>query len=178
VVRLEAGRGIDRQRVDLLRAIVGDRLDVHAAFCGGDEGDAAGGAIDQQSEVEFLGDVDAVGEVEAIDLLAFRPGLDRHQRVAEHLARGGLDLFAAAGEADAALGVGAQLLELALAAAARVDLRLDDVKRAGELVDGGQRFSTLIARCRRAPARRSGRAAPWPDIRGCSWGRESLRVEE
>jgi hypothetical protein len=43
---------------------------------------------------------------------------------AEHFFRIGADLVDRAGEADAALGVGAQFLELALAAAAGVDLRL------------------------------------------------------
>jgi hypothetical protein len=40
------------------------------------------------------------------------------------------------GEADAALGVGTELLELALAASAGVDLRLDHPQRPGELLRG------------------------------------------
>ena len=59
-------------RVDLLGRVVRDVLDVHAAFGRDDDGDAAGLAVDQQSEVEFLRDVDAVGDVEAVDLLAVR----------------------------------------------------------------------------------------------------------
>jgi hypothetical protein len=47
-----------------------------------------------------------------------------HERVAEHLGRGGADLIKAPGEANAALCVGTELLELALAAPARMDLRL------------------------------------------------------
>ena len=47
---------------------------------------------------------------------------------------------ARAGEADAALRVGAELPELALAAAAGVDLRLHHVKRSGQLPGGGDRF--------------------------------------
>ena len=47
-------------------------LDVHPAFGRGDDGDPAGLAVDQQREVEFLGDVDAVGDVEPLDLLAVR----------------------------------------------------------------------------------------------------------
>src|SRR3546814_18555039 len=43
-------------------------------------------------------------------------------------------------EAHAALGVRPQLLELALAAPAGVDLRLDDIERTGELAGGGDRF--------------------------------------
>ena len=59
-------------RLDLLGRVVGDLLDVHAALGRGDDGDAAALAVDQQSEVEFLGDVDAVGDVEPVDLLALR----------------------------------------------------------------------------------------------------------
>jgi len=41
------------------------------------------------------------------------------------------------GQTHAALGVGGQLLELALAAAAGVDLRLHDIERARQLLGGG-----------------------------------------
>ena len=43
-------------------------------------------------------------------------------------------------EADAALGAVAQFLELALAAAAGVDLRLDDPQRSGKLLRGLNRL--------------------------------------
>ena len=76
-MRHEAGRRIDREGVDLLGRVVRHLLDVHAALGRGDEGDAAGLPVDEQREVEFLGDVDAVGDVEPVDLLALRPGLDR-----------------------------------------------------------------------------------------------------
>ena len=72
VMRHQAGGGIDGDGLDLLRRVVGDRLDIHAAFGRGDDGDAAGRAVDQQRQVEFLFDVDAVGDVEALDLLALR----------------------------------------------------------------------------------------------------------
>ena len=52
----------------------------------------------------------------------------------------GADFVDRLGEADAALGVGAQFLELALAAAAGVDLRLDHPQRSGELLGGLDRF--------------------------------------
>ena len=95
-------------RLDLLRRVVGDRLDVHAAFGRGDDRDPAGLAVDQQREVEFLGDVDAVGDVEPLDLLALRAGLDRDQRLAEHLGGMLAHFVDRMGEADAALGVGRQ----------------------------------------------------------------------
>ena len=141
VMRHEAGRGIDVEGVDLLGRVMRDRLDVHAALGGDDEGDAAGGAIDQHREVEFLGDVHAVGDVEAVDLLAVLAGLHRDERVAEHIGGGGAHFLDALGQAHAALGVGRQFLELALAAAAGVDLRLDDIKRPGQLL---RRLARLV----------------------------------
>ena len=83
-------------------------------------------AIDQQRQVQFLGDVGAFFDIEAVDLLAGRAGLVGHQHAAEHFVGVGLDLFRRLDDADAALGVGAQALEPALAAPAGVDLRLDD----------------------------------------------------
>ena len=67
-------------------------------------------------------------------------GLDRDQRVAEHVGRRRANLVGGARQPHAALGVGAELPELALAAAAGMDLRLDDIKRAGELARGRDRL--------------------------------------
>ena len=93
---------------------MGHLFDVHAAFGRGDDGDAAGLAVDQQREVEFLRDVDAVGDVEALDLLALRAGLDGDQGLAEHFLGMGADFLDRLGEPDAALGVGASSLNLPL----------------------------------------------------------------
>ena len=140
VVRHEAGRGVDGDRLDLLRRVVGDGFDIHPAFGRDDHGDAAAVAVDQQREIIFLRDVDAVGDVEAVDLLALGAGLDRDERVAEHVLGVGADFVDRLGEANAALGVGAELGELALAAAAGVDLRLDHPQGPGELLGGADRI--------------------------------------
>src|SRR5207245_11304792 len=71
---------------------------------------------------------------EAVPLLAFGPGLVRDQHPAQHLGRARLDLVDGFYDADAALGVGAQPLEPALAAAAGVDLRLHHEHRPAELL--------------------------------------------
>ena len=149
MVRLQAGRRIDRQGLDLLRRVMGHLLDVHAALGRGDDRDAACLAVDQQREVEFLRDVDAVGDVEALDLLALRAGLDGDQRLAEHLLGIGAHFLDRLGEADAALGIGAKLRELALAAAAGVDLRLHDPERPGQLLRGLDRLVDIHCRMAR-----------------------------
>ena len=49
----DPGRRIDRECVDLLRRVVRDRLDVHAAFGRNHERNAASGTIDQHRQIEF-----------------------------------------------------------------------------------------------------------------------------
>ena len=89
-------------------------LDIHAAFGRGDDRDAPGLAVDQQREIIFLFDVDAVGDVEPLDLLAVRAGLDRDQRLAEHLGGMLAHFVDRMGEANAALGVRPSSLNLPL----------------------------------------------------------------
>ena len=140
VMRHEAGGRIDGEGMDLFGRVVGHFLDVHAALGRDDESDAAGLPVDEQGEIEFLRDVDAVGHVEPVDLLAGRPGLDGDQGIAEHLGGGGTHFVGRMGEADAALRVGPELPEPALAAAAGMDLRLHHVKRSGQLVGRSDGF--------------------------------------
>ena len=117
-----------------------DRLDVHPAFGRDDESNAAGGAVDQQREVEFLRDIDPVSHVETVDLLAGIAGLDRHQRVAEHFLRMAFNFVERKCEPHAALRICGQFLELALAASAGMDLCLDDIQRSGQLFGGSDGF--------------------------------------
>ena len=113
----------------------GDLLDLHAALGRGHEGDAPAVAVDDRAEVELARDVEPLLDVEAPHLLPLGARLVRDELHAEdllgELARLG---GAALGDLDAA----------ALAAAAGVDLRLDDDDRAlgllGEALRGGLRL--------------------------------------
>ena len=136
----DAGRRIDREGHDLLGRVVRDFLDVDAAFGRDHERDFGGFAVDQDREIELLVDVGAFLDVEAVDLLAVRAGLDRDQRRAQHLLGEFVDLGDRFGDADAALVAGGSFLELALAAAAGMDLALHHPDRAGKLLGGGIRI--------------------------------------
>ena len=132
-MRHHAGGRIDREGGDLLRRVVRDLLDVHAALGRDHEGDPAGVAVDQHRQVELLRDVGALLDIQPVHLLAGRAGLRRHQRAAEHLGGMRLDLLDRAGQPHAALVAGLRLPEPALAAAARMDLRLDHEDRPAKL---------------------------------------------
>ncbi len=132
------GRGIDREGGDPLRGLVGDLLDVHAALGRGDERNARGRAVDQRREVELLLDRRALFDVEPVDHLALGAGLVGDEGRAENACR-------------LAAHVGNRLHDLdaaRLAAAAGVDLRLDDPDRTAELVRGLLRL--LDRECRDA----------------------------
>ena len=140
---LHAGRGIDGEGGDALGMVVRDILDVHAALGRDDEGDAAGLAVDEDRQVELLGDSRAVLDVDAVDLPPGRPGLHRHQRVPEDLPDVLRHLFDGFDDAHAALRASRGLLEGALAASAGMDLRLDHPHRAAELLGSGFRLFRL-----------------------------------
>src|SRR3546814_10832031 len=70
--------------MDLFRRVVRHILNVHAAFGGGDESHPPACAINQQSQIEFLGDIHAVSHIKAVDLLARFSGLHRNEGVAQH----------------------------------------------------------------------------------------------
>src|SRR5690606_16107961 len=89
-VGLEVGQadgGVDRLTEDLLRRLLGNRLDLHPPFGGGHDDVPAHGPIEQDRQVELAGDVDALFDIEAVDLLALVAGLDRDEGRAEHLRR-------------------------------------------------------------------------------------------
>ncbi len=137
VKALDAGRGIDGEGQNLFGAVGGDFLDVHAALGRADKRDAARFAVDQEREVKLARDRRALFDVDAPDRLAGGAGLMRDKRAAEHL-RGHLgSLRDRARQPHAALVAGRDLLEAALAAPARVDLRLDDPDRPVELARRG-----------------------------------------
>src|ERR1700688_1077889 len=128
----DAGGRIDREADDLLRCVVRNVLDIDAAFGGDHERHFAGFAVDQDREIELPVDVGAFLDVEPVDLLAVRSGLHRDQGRAQHLPGEFIDLGDRFCDAHAALVAGAGLLELALAAAAGVDLALHPPDRAGK----------------------------------------------
>ena len=72
---------------NFFRRVLGDFLDIHAAFGAGDDRVAARRAILQDGKVKLLGDVDRLADEDLADELALGSGLMRDQGLAEHLAR-------------------------------------------------------------------------------------------
>ena len=147
---------------DLLRRLRRHLLDVHAAGLAGDEGDARGRAVDERGQIELARDLGGLRHEHAVDDAAVGARLLGDERLAQHLLGEGAHLVARLGEPHAALLAGRGLLELALAAAAGVDLRLDDEHRARELL---HRFRGLARGERRHAAR--GRNAELPQQLFC-----------
>jgi hypothetical protein len=127
---LDAGGRIDRHLDDLFRMLGGDLLDLHAAFGGGHDGDARGGAVDQHAEIELAPDVAAALHIDALHQLAPGAGLVGDEVHADHAAGILAHLVQRLGDLDAA----------ALAAAAGVDLRLHDPDLAAQLPGRLDRF--------------------------------------
>src|SRR5207247_10693421 len=119
---LEAEVRIDVHGDDLLGRRLGDLLDRHAALGRRDDRDLLGRAVERDRKVELVRDRGALLDVHLVHDLALGPGLRRAQRHAEYLAGDLLRLRGRLRELDPA----------ALAAAARVDLRLHHDGRAAE----------------------------------------------
>src|SRR6266481_204078 len=108
-----SGRGQDYLK-NFLRRLGRDLLDIHATFGGGDAGGAAAAPIDEHSQINLAGDFRALLDIDALYILALRPGLMGHQFHAEHGIGFGHHVLDRAADLDAAR----------LAAPAGMDLRL------------------------------------------------------
>jgi hypothetical protein len=119
LARLE--RNDTRARVDVLaedlfRFLRRDFLDVHSTGGTGDDDRARRRTIDDDAQIELAFDLESFFDQDASDFSAFRSGLVRDERHAEHLLGELLGLVGGLGDLDAA----------ALATPAGMDLRLDD----------------------------------------------------
>ena len=139
--RLERSKSDDRIDIfldDLFRSFGSDLLDLNAAFLGTHHDDPRRGAVNDKAQVVFLFDIRAFFNQEATDLLALRPRLMRDENLAKQLLRVAFDLFNGLGNLDAAR----------LAAATRVDLRLNDR-------DSGAEFLRVLDRLFHAERRQA-----------------------
>ncbi|ABA49494.1 hypothetical protein BURPS1710b_0976 [Burkholderia pseudomallei 1710b] len=137
---LQAHRRLDSDLVDRFRRLFRDFLDVHAAFARRHHDDLLRHAIDHDADIQFLLDVRAFFDQQTVDLLAFRARLVRLQLHAEDLVRVFAHLLERLRDLHAA----------ALAAAARMNLGLDDPDRAAQLL---RHLDGLVHRERRLAAR-------------------------
>ena len=132
---------------NFVRRLAGDFFDIHAAFGARDHGDRSRLSIDQHPEVKLARDVARLLYIYAPHDAAFGAGLMRHQRLAEQL-RGEIAYVAR----------GRQQLDAArFAAAARMDLRLDDGLRLAECRERGR---GLVRRRRELPLGNGNAEAP------------------
>jgi hypothetical protein len=127
VMRHDPSRGIDRKGHDLVGRIMRDLFDVHPTFGRDNKGHARCLAIDQHREIEFLLDVAAVLDIQAVDLLTCRTGLRGDKRVAEHFPGVCGHFVDGFGKPHTSFRIGRQFFEFAFAAAARMDLGFHDV---------------------------------------------------
>jgi hypothetical protein len=119
---LQADSRLDHDLDQGLGLVGGDFLDIHAAALRGDDPDALGLPVEDVAEVEFA--LEGVGglDIDALDGLALRSGLDRHEALAEEILGRVADLVVGPAQLDAA----------GLAAGARMDLRLHGPERSTE----------------------------------------------
>ncbi len=130
LVGLQAFDEIHHDGVDVFGRLFGNLLDVYAAVLGGDEGDGLAVAVDQDRQVQLLGDVRGIGDQHQVHRQRAAGGLVGFHGLAQHALGGGMDVIQAFAELDAA----------GLAAATCVDLGLDHPLRTAQVlggVDGG-----------------------------------------
>src|SRR5690606_7154640 len=134
LVVLQAGRRVDGDAEDLLRGLLGDFLDVHAAFGGRHEGDALGGAVHDDRKIQLARDVGTGFNQQLPHRQALGARLVGDELHADHVAGGLADLVQRAAQLDAA----------GLAAAAGVDLGLHHPQVAAEFLGSGDGGSGRI----------------------------------
>ena len=120
--RHQAGARADVLLEDAVRRLRRDLFDVHAAVGAGHENRARRSAVEDERQVELARDPQPLFHEHARDQAAFRTGLVRLERHADHVARDPLGF----------VGVLGQLHAAALAASAGMNLRLDDDGAAAE----------------------------------------------
>ena len=124
---------IDELLEDPLGRFGGDLLDLHAAVRARHHTGCSLDAIDDEAEVQLALDLQPLLDEHAPDYLPFGPGLVGHERHAEHSLGGRSRLLRTLGDLDAA----------AFAAAAGMNLRLDDRHAAAEAVGDSLRVSRV-----------------------------------
>ncbi len=102
--------------------MLGHLLDLDPALGRADQGHPAGLAVDQQTQIQFAGDVAALLDIDPLDLASRRPGLVGDEVLAEQCGGRRRDLVLGSRQPDPA----------GLAAAAGMDLRLDHPDLAAE----------------------------------------------
>ena len=120
--RHDADARLDVDAHDLLRRLLGDLFDVHAAGGAGHDHRLAGRAIEHDAQIQLARHLQPLFDQHAADDAAFGAGLVRDEGHADHVSR----------ELDGLVRALRQLDAAALAAAARMNLRLDDDHRAAE----------------------------------------------
>src|SRR5215212_8962675 len=136
----EADGRVDGLLQNQFGRVGGDLFDVHAAGRGGHEDGAPRRAVEHDAEVELLINREPLFDEQRAHLAPLGAGLVRDELHAEYLAGQFLRLVGALRDLDAA----------ALAAAARVYLRLDDDDLRAQLL---RRVIRLLGRARDNPAR-------------------------
>ncbi len=143
----EPGGGVDGERGDLLGRLGRHLLDVDAAFGRGDEGDAAGAAIDQQRKVKLTRNRGVLHHIDAAHDAPLRPRLRRDQGLAEHAVGLGVQLFEGLDQLDAAAFAAAAGMTLRLhhqgTAAERLGVRSRLVRGCGDAAFGDRRAVLL-----------------------------------
>jgi hypothetical protein len=163
--RHHAHAGVDDLAQDFFRVGGGHFLDVHAAGGAGNHHGAGAGAVDDDAQIELALDLHPFLDQHPAHLLAFGPGLVRDQGHPQHVLRQLLGLADRAGHLHAA----------ALAAAAGMNLRLDDTDLAAEAARDVGRFTGrkghFAARHGHSVAREHGLGLIFVDFhRGCVCG--------